>query len=363
MQANTLATSLAELCLRYPEPLGLHTQVTYESAVQMLLKAHQLAMGVPFQWGYIDRPQDGSLYMIFLLPQQRNFPNDGIRYQDQENRYSIPAGSGRELEISEIKCGFIPDSTDTSAYRVRRRFRLVKGGNPQLMLVHYSSGQAMQIISALRSQPVRSYPLRPVNEPAMFVLGEKMGQKVFVPQQHAAHPPHPAQTAHGVVPPAGMPGMVGMGGGMQHQAAMLAQQSREMELERRQTRERAAAVPGHGHLPAHDDDSGDEYDHISTRSLALARYKRNHDYMNEVFMNAAFGDKKPKEPQNPYVCFNETDIKEKVSKLGNEIEELKRKSEARKEAVRRRENSGDIEARGSDVSMENLGPAPVESAV
>lgn len=37
----------------------------------------------------------------------------------------------------------------------------------------------------------------------------------------------------------------------------------------------------------------DELDHISTRSLALARYKRNHDIMNAVFMHAAFGTKIP----------------------------------------------------------------------
>lgn len=34
----------------------------------------------------------------------------------------------------------------------------------------------------------------------------------------------------------------------------------------------------------------DEAEQISTRSLALTRYKRNHDLMNEVFMYAAFGD-------------------------------------------------------------------------
>lgn len=33
----------------------------------------------------------------------------------------------------------------------------------------------------------------------------------------------------------------------------------------------------------------DDSDLISARSLALARYRRNHEFMNEVFMYAAFG--------------------------------------------------------------------------
>ena len=38
-----------------------------------------------------------------------------------------------------------------------------------------------------------------------------------------------------------------------------------------------------------DDDSADESETISTRTLALTRYRRNHEFMNEVFMYAAFG--------------------------------------------------------------------------
>jgi hypothetical protein len=33
----------------------------------------------------------------------------------------------------------------------------------------------------------------------------------------------------------------------------------------------------------------DDLEHISTRTLAATRYKRNHEYMAEVFMHAAFG--------------------------------------------------------------------------
>lgn len=44
----------------------------------------------------------------------------------------------------ESKFGFIPGSGETVANRVRRKFRMTKGGNPQLVLVHYGRGQAVR---------------------------------------------------------------------------------------------------------------------------------------------------------------------------------------------------------------------------
>ena len=44
----------------------------------------------------------------------------------------------------ESKYGFVPGSGENVASRTRRKFRLVKGGNPQLVLVHYSRGQAVR---------------------------------------------------------------------------------------------------------------------------------------------------------------------------------------------------------------------------
>jgi len=42
----------------------------------------------------------------------------------------------------ESKFGFTPGSGENGANRIRRKFRMVKGGNPQLILVHYGRGQA-----------------------------------------------------------------------------------------------------------------------------------------------------------------------------------------------------------------------------
>jgi hypothetical protein len=35
--------------------------------------------------------------------------------------------------------------------------------------------------------------------------------------------------------------------------------------------------------------AADETESVSMKSLALTRYRRNHEVMNEVFMHAAFG--------------------------------------------------------------------------
>ena len=85
---------------------------------------------------------------------------------------------------------------------------------------------------ALINQPVRAYPLRPVNEPSVYVTGDKAGTKVFppgVPQMHG-----------GPVGPTPMPPTtIGLGMNVNQQQAMIAQQNNTMEsLERRRERER-----------------------------------------------------------------------------------------------------------------------------
>lgn len=44
------------------------------------------------------------------------------------------------MEIGEVKFGFVPSSQDQQAWRLRRRYRLIKGSHPQLVLVHYTRG-------------------------------------------------------------------------------------------------------------------------------------------------------------------------------------------------------------------------------
>jgi len=350
--ANTLQAE--GLCLRFPENLPPHANLTHEGAVQMLLRAVGLATQVPFHPSYIDKPPDGQIYLLFI-PGGLNFPLDGIRWMEHEQRYAIPVTGGRvltEVEVFEARHGFIPLAGEMGASRVRRRYRLLKGGHPYLVLVHYSRGQSIQIPPGLQGQPVRQYPLRQHNEPAVFVLGEKQGQRV---------PPS--------VPVGGMPPNVGVGvgaggmgvgvgvGGRPDAQAMLAQQNREMEaLERRSQRERSASMnPGQRQVQPppqrlDEEDSAEELEHISTRTLALTRYRRNHEFMNEVFTHAAFGEKHQPKPPTPYSIFDKAELENRVGLLNKEIEELQAKSVARR-AARDRDQ-------GADMSVDEVGAVP-----
>jgi hypothetical protein len=136
-------------------------------------------------------------------------------------------------------------------------------------------------------------------------MGERQGQRV-----------PPSGPVGGMPPNVGAGVGVGMGvSGRPDAQAMLVQQNREMEaLERRSQRERSGSMnPAQVRRLArkncsvcsdpfvfaqrqlqppqrHDEeDSAEELEHISTRTLALTRYRRNHELMNEVFTHAAFG--------------------------------------------------------------------------
>ena len=99
------------LCLRFPENLPPHANFSHELAVQMLGRAISLATQVAFQPSYIDKPPgtaspqphpslfsdavaDGQIYLLFI-PGGVNFPLDGIRYMEHEQRYAIPLPAGR----------------------------------------------------------------------------------------------------------------------------------------------------------------------------------------------------------------------------------------------------------------------------
>lgn len=50
------ATMQETPCLRYPEALGMHRDITIEFAINMLNRGISMAQTVPFSWGFVDKP-------------------------------------------------------------------------------------------------------------------------------------------------------------------------------------------------------------------------------------------------------------------------------------------------------------------
>jgi hypothetical protein len=147
--------------------------------------------------------------------------------------------------------------------------------------------------------------------------------------------------------------------------AMLAQQNSNMEaLERRREqqrgRDRSASMNTRPAPPrVEDEDSADEADTMSTRTLALSRYKRNHELMDDVFRHATFvGRKNKPSPPTPYSIFNKADLEEKAAKLGAELDILKM-NVAKQQAARALAEKESAEYHATleavDVSMETFG--------
>ncbi|KIJ54452.1 hypothetical protein M422DRAFT_220678 [Sphaerobolus stellatus SS14] len=348
-----------DLWLRFPDNAGQHPQITMEQAIGLLTQAGELATKVPFAWSYIDKPPDGQAYLVYIFnPNPSSFAPDGIRFLEQEKTFRIPAGL-RELEVSEVRYGFVP-GVETTASRSRRRYRIVKGGNPQLMLMHYFRADATVVPQNLLNVQIRHYPLRQVNEPRVFVAGERMGQRVPNtlpgPQANGVAPgipgPIPPQAAMGPTPmmnpaamnPMGMSGSLGLG----INTAQLAHQNQAMDGMERERRARMAAaaypagapIPGAPAVPAaaappvprpvDEEDSGDEFEAISTRTLAIERFKRNHELMADVFTAASKGIRSAPTLPSPYAPLDANELTAKVNKLNAEVEILKAKAEQKR---------------------------------
>jgi hypothetical protein len=174
---------------------------------------------------------------------------DGLNYLEHESRYSVNYNNAvrtpplphmgcaeplQELEIWERRFGFIPNA-DPVASRLRRRYRLVRGGHPNLYLYHWSRGLAQNVPRELLGVPARKYPLAPVNEPAVFVHGERRGQRVGPVVQQQQQPVHPHPHQH--------PQQVQLAAQNQHMAALEARQRQVQAQAQAQAAAQVRRVP------------------------------------------------------------------------------------------------------------------------
>lgn len=269
--------------LRCTHHFGSKPGLTFDEAAQLL---HQLCQGpganLTYSWQFIDRPAEGDVHVYFQVSAPTPLI-DGLQYMESEQTYRpLP-----DLEVHEIRFGFIPGiHGEKEASRVRRRYRLTHGGHPNIVLVHYSRGHAKPVPPAMNI-PVRNYPLPMINEPPMYVLGEKSGQRAMPPG-----------------------------------AAQLTNQQQQLDALAASRRQAAAMQPQV--VRRQDEDSDEESTRVSTRALALTRFKRNHELLAEIFAVNAVGNAKI--APSPYEKVDQAELEAKLAKANEELAALREKA-------------------------------------
>ncbi|QSL66566.1 hypothetical protein MERGE_000948 [Pneumocystis wakefieldiae] len=288
--------------LSYP----VNPHLSIESITDMLLKAPGVVQKVPFVWNFIDKPVDGQIFLVWLSPESAvNPPPDGFQYMDSENCYRVDVGGN----VFEHKYGFYP-ATESHTSRIRRRFRLVKGGNDQLWLIYYlrSSENDRLVVNTQTAtpQPPRTYPLPFIqNKPFLFYesstpqpsrssynsttsnvptrpmmyynnLTSTQGNQSFQKNQYTSQSggAHSAST-HNTQP--NMP--------LFYDLKKKSKTNSSVSTDQGSSNFENPLLHHSKAISEEEEPQGDELDFFTPRDISLARYMRHHDWMDEIFNN------------------------------------------------------------------------------
>ncbi|ELU44855.1 hypothetical protein AG1IA_01114 [Rhizoctonia solani AG-1 IA] len=149
--------------LRCTHHFAARPSLTFEEAIQFL---HQLCSGpganLTYSWQFIDKPSVSAPTPLI----------DGIHYLDNETTYR----PSQELEVQEVRFGFIPVLSLFTIPRDPQSVRkiIIDKNNFANLIIDTALPPTMNV-------PIRNYPLPIINEPPMYVVGEKSGQRVMAP--------------------------------------------------------------------------------------------------------------------------------------------------------------------------------------
>ncbi|KAG9071496.1 hypothetical protein KI688_005708 [Linnemannia hyalina] len=325
--SNRIPPELAgELYCRANIDPMIYNVMNPQIATELLDRAwHMLSQGqISFSFNYIDKPKEGSGFFLKVQPDEGVMaPHDGFQYMDDEVAYGYP-GDPR-LSITERSQGFA--TGDQYTHIVRRRYTLTQPGRDTLAFLHYAKAELSRsvVVDARRARtPVRQYPLKPIpGIPGPVPVPQQPPQQGYPqgyrPQQappkmaspYAGSPingsPASPQQAPGnygrfSAVPAPVPGPPGGQAGPQRLASVnpgaygsqrhekksshKKHQQQQQHQQPQMTPQQHAQVLAQQQAQAQEDaeePSGDELDFLTAKDVAVARYKRNHDYIAEVF--------------------------------------------------------------------------------
>lgn len=264
-------------------------------ASKWLMNAPKIARDTaPFFWTYLDAPADGSI-MLTWQPLQRldtNFATDGYIWPYPETYYQQDLGNGLVLEMFFQRVGY--RQGEQFAQHARKRFRLVPKQpqvpgapqvDPSLWIVQYGPNSAQDRV------PVNMIPIDPRTHNLMqarmqlqrggqiarkeFMLADRLNWPTINPPREGRGHPMMAQQAHPRTIPQQM--------AYPPQPPVPNKRARTTAHQNQQMMSAAPFIPYDDEDDTH---QGDVFDHMSPRDVSMARYTRNHEWMEEVLGSA-----------------------------------------------------------------------------
>ncbi|KAI0387923.1 DUF1750-domain-containing protein [Hypomontagnella monticulosa] len=275
----------------------LKARVEPSEVTNWLMHAPKIARDTaPFFWTYLDRPENGNIFLTWQPLQQMgvNFASDGYIWPPQEQYLQQEVGNGVILEMYYHKAGFAYG--EPVATHSRRRFRLIPPNvhtpnapqvDPSLWIVHYGPIENNERIAPQmlprdpRTQSIletRAYLQRCGQiQRKEFILGDRVNwPQISWPREPSRQPMFAGP--RGVPQAMAYPSHPPTAGGPPSKRARTGQAAQG------QVPPAMAAIPPQD--SAYDDEEdtsrGDMFDHLTPREVSLARYRQNHEWMEEI---------------------------------------------------------------------------------
>ncbi|KAL7752609.1 hypothetical protein RI367_002143 [Sorochytrium milnesiophthora] len=235
-----------------------------EKVLECLYTTNSMLASITFGYATVDKPPHGFT-MYFLAMSQDEPPPDGYIWLDSEVPKSIPIDSNRVIMMFERRQGVVPGEHTVSM--TKRRYQLqVNGQALQVQLVHYleadESTRSVPVNAANFKTPARRQPIaQPAASPVQHPPAHLHAASPYMPTatrlQTVGHPSPAVRSPHAAVPATKRKSQV------PHTAQRPKQQAR-------------TAAPSEDQLLA------DDIPHFSARDVAMARFKRNHEFMEDI---------------------------------------------------------------------------------
>ncbi|CAG8432917.1 4746_t:CDS:10 [Diversispora eburnea] len=273
----------------------------------------------------LNKATKGQLYLISLSPNVEELPSDGYQYLDPEITLRSTLGNGRELLCMERKQGFAHGDPITS--KVRRRYRFAIGHH-DLQLLHYSSldeSQRQRVNSVNSDRQMtntpynahitpRRYPIPSMQNigPYARPTGMPLINSVQSPMHIPVQSPSVQRSPMSVAPMMGVNSYQFQnrtGGGINQR---LNQQQLQQSISTTPTKQAGRRTKG---------GSKDELDQLKLKDVSMSRFKRNHEYIAEIF--SAYNINSILPPESPYKSKDIEKLKEELAENEKEINRMK----------------------------------------